>query len=123
LLSPGLAGELDLRLPKFTLDFGVDLNAPLARLGMGIAFDRHAAEFGPMGSPQFYISDVLHKTRVEVDEEGTVASASTAVNMSAVSAVVGPKHSLVFDRPFAVLLCDRASGAVLFAGVVYEPMR
>ena len=123
LFSPGMAGELDLSLPRFTLDFSANLNAPLTRLGMGVAFDRHAAEFAPMGSPQFYISDVLHKTRVEVDEEGTVAAASTAVNMTATSVVVGQKKTLVFDRPFAVLLRDGTTGAVLFAGVVYEPMQ
>jgi serine protease inhibitor len=123
LLSPGIAGELDLNLPRFTLDFSANLNAPLTRLGMGVAFDRHGAEFAPIGSPQFYISDVLHKTRLEVDEEGTVAAASTALNMKTAAVMVGQKKTLVFDRPFAVLLRDGASGAVLFAGVVYEPMR
>jgi serine protease inhibitor len=113
--------ELDLKLPKFTLDFGAGLKAPLDRMGMASAF-RAGADFTPLGSRKFYIGDVLHKTRLEVDEEGTVAAAATAITMRA-TAVMRPtqKKTLVFDRPFALLLCDTQSGAVLFAGVIYDP--
>jgi serine protease inhibitor len=114
--------ELDLKLPKFTLDFGAGLRAPLERMGMASAF-RAGADFVPMGSPQFYIGDVLHKTRLEVDEEGTVAAAATAVVMTPTAARPRPmqKKTLVFDCPFALLLCDTQTGAILFAGVIYDP--
>ncbi len=60
---------------------------------------------------------------LEVDEEGTVAAAATAVLMDTASAArpIPKKKTLVFDRPFAVLLRDARSGADLFAGVVYDP--
>jgi serine protease inhibitor len=120
LRSPGSV-ELDLKLPKFTLDFAAGLRAPLERLGMASAF-RGGADFNPMGSPKFYIGDVLHKTRLEVDEEGTVAAAATAITMKATAVMrPTPKKTLVFDRPFALLLCDTQTGAVLFAGVIYDP--
>jgi serpin B len=115
--------DLDLRLPRFTLDFGpAALSGSLKRLGMGAAFQGRS-EFRPMGSPLFYIGDVLHRTRLEVDEEGTVAAAATAVTMRAMAAPQQdlPKKTLVFDRPFALLLCDLQTGAILFAGVVYDP--
>jgi serpin B len=114
--------DLELRLPRFTLDFSASLKQPLGQMGMGIAFQDRGAEFAPLGSPLFYIGDVLHKTRLEVDEEGTVAAAATAVVMetSALARRV-EKKTLVFDRPFALLLCDTSTGAILFAGVVYEP--
>ena len=121
LLSSGLNDQLDLRLPKFTLDFSANLNQQLKAMGMGIAFDPNNGGFTPMGSPDFYISDVLHKTHVEVDEEGTVAAASTAIVMKALAMPPGEKKTLVFDRPFAVVLCDSQTGAVLFSGVVYDP--
>lgn len=114
--------QLDLKLPKFTLDFDAALKDPLSRMGMGVAFTRQA-EFAPLGSPLFFLSEVLHKTRLEVDEEGTVAAASTTVIAKAMS-IMPPrrkKHTLVFDRPFALLLCDDQTGAVLFSGVVYDP--
>jgi serpin B len=113
--------DLDLKLPKFTLDFAAILNSPLEKMGMASAF-RGGADFVPMGSPKFYIGQVLHKTRLEVDEEGTVAAAATAIVMRATAAMRPPeKKSLVFDRPFALLLCDNRTGAILFAGVIYDP--
>jgi len=113
--------DLDLKMPKFALDFAAVLNSPLEKMGMASAF-RGGADFLPMGSPKFYIGQVLHKTRLEVDEEGTVAAAATAVVMRATAAMRPPeKKTLVFDRPFALLLCDTRTGAILFAGVIYEP--
>jgi serpin B len=115
------AAELDLRLPRFTLDYSTKLKDPLERMGMGIAFQSPGADFGPMGSSQLFIGQVLHKTRLEVDEEGTVAAAATAVVMRPGAMPMRREtKTLVFDRPFGVLLCDESTEAVLFAGVVYE---
>lgn len=116
------AAELDLRLPRFTLDYSTELKKPLGRMGMGIAFQYPGAEFAPMGSPLLYIGEVIHKTRLEVDEEGTVAAAATAVVMRPGLAMPQKieKKTLVFDRPFGVMVCDESTDAVLFAGVVYE---
>ncbi len=115
---------LNLSLPRFKMDFKSHLNRSLERMGMGIALRYPGADFVPMGSDLFYIADVVHKTRVEVDEEGTVAAAATSVVDLCSSAKVSREpetRTLVFDRPFAVLLRDSRTGAVLFAGVVYEP--
>jgi serine protease inhibitor len=115
--------ELDLSMPRFTMDFTSRLNAPLTRMGMGIAFQYPGADFTPLGSPLIFIGQVIHKTRLEVDEEGTVAAAASAVRMEMASAAprIPKVRTLVFDRPFAVLLRDATSGADLFAGVVYDP--
>jgi serpin B len=115
--------ELDLSMPRFTIDFASQLKVPLTRMGMGIAFQCPGADFTPLGSPLFFIGGVIHKTRLEVDEEGTVAAAATAVLMDSyyVPERISKKKTLVFDRPFAVLLRDARSGADLFAGVVYDP--
>jgi serpin B len=109
--------ELDLRMPRFTLDYKEELTDTLSGMGMDAAF-QSGADFAPMGSPGFFIGGVVHKTRLEVDEEGTTAAAATGVAMLA---SVPRVKSLVFDRPFALLLCDTQTNAVLFAGVVYEP--
>jgi serine protease inhibitor len=115
--------DLDLKLPRFTLDFTASLTEYLKKLGMDVAFHYPQADFTPMGSKQFYISDVIHKTRLEVDEHGTVAAAATAVMMmaGAVMARQRPKKTLVFDRPFVALIGDSQTGAVLFAGVIEDP--
>lgn len=109
--------ELDLRMPRFTLDYKEELKDTLSGMGMDAAF-QSGADFAPMGSPGFFIGGVVHKTRLEVDEEGTTAAAATGV---AILASVPRVKTLVFDRPFALLLCDTQTNAVLFAGVVYEP--
>jgi serine protease inhibitor len=114
--------ELDLSMPRFTLDFSCHLKESLTRMGMGIAFQYPGADFSALGSQLFFIGDVLHVTCLEVDEEGTIAAAATAVDImeGAMSPRVKTK-TLVFDRPFAVLLRDTISGAIVFVGVVYEP--
>jgi serine protease inhibitor len=110
--------KLDLRMPRFTLDYKEELTDTLSGMGMGAAFQPDA-NFAPMSSSSFFIGGVVHKTRLEVDEEGTVAAAATAVKMMPSSVPI--MKTLVFDRPFALLLCDTQTNAVLFAGVVYEP--
>ena len=109
--------NLDLRLPRFTLDYKEELKDTLSSMGMALAFVP-GADFTPMGSPGFFIGGVVHKTRLEVDEEGTTAGAATGVRMPSSMPRV---RTLVFDRPFALLLCDTQTNAVLFAGVVYDP--
>ena len=105
----------DMILPRFKLEYEVSLNNTLEALGMGIAFGS-GADFSGMG-PSLFISEVKHKTFVEVNEEGTEAAAVTAV--------VGVKSvPSVFrvDRPFFFAIYDTETETVLFMGVVTEPM-
>jgi serine protease inhibitor len=115
--------DLDLKLPRFSLDFSASLVEYLEKMGMGVAFHYPQADFGPMGSKELFISDVIHKTRLEVDEKGTVAAAATAVMMTAGAAMFQPRpaKTLVFDRPFVVFIGDSQTGAVLFAGAIEDP--
>ena len=115
--------DLNLKLPRFTLDFSASLVVDLKKMGMDVAFHYPQADFVPMGSKEFYISDVIHKTRLEVDENGTVAAAATAVMMTAGAArpMQRPVKTLVFDRPFALLIGQSQTGAILFAGAIEEP--
>jgi len=65
---------------------------------------------------------VIHKTRLEVDEKGTVAAAATAVTVTAAAMMrPRPTKTLVFDRPFVVLIGDSQTGALVFAGAIEEP--
>ncbi len=122
-LARGAPDHLDLSVPRFAVDISVDLRKSLTRLGMGIAFEPSVADFSPLGSPPFCISQVLHKTFLEVDEEGTVATAATATLPVPLSPRKGPETSrtLVFDRPFAIAIMDSSSGAILFLGIVHDP--
>jgi len=110
-----------LRLPRFTLDFSASLKMALAQMGMSVAFDYGAADFSALGSREFFVGDVLHKTRLEVDEEGTVAAAATAILAPMGMPRPLARKIMTVDRPFALLLCDRQTSAVVFAGLVYDP--
>jgi serpin B len=72
-----------------------------------------------MGVGPLVISDVIHKTFVEVNEEGTEAAAATAVDM--VRGMPPRRFTMIVDRPFFMAICDDRSGAVLFAGVIADP--
>lgn len=84
--------DLDLSMPRFSIDFNSDLKDSLQRLGMGIAFQYPGADFSPIRSSLFFICDVLHKTVLEVDEEGTVAAAALGMVMGAARSAAASDH-------------------------------
>jgi len=118
--------RVDVRLPRFRIDSAFELSAVLATLGMREAFDAARADFSGMdGRPHWlYLSQVIHKAFVEVDERGTEAAAATAVYVTGLSALVrDPATPPAFhaDHPFLVVIRERSSGAVLFLGRVANP--
>ena len=110
-------------LPRFKIEFEQNLVKTLQVLGMGLAFTP-GADFSKMVVPPATaaISDVLHKTFVEVNEEGTEAAAVTGVKMM-MTAVPRPedKFSFVCDHPFLCAIRDDVTGSVLFLGAIYDP--
>jgi len=108
-------------LPRFKLEYGVELKPPLQAMGMTLPF-RRTADFSGMSSSGLYLSAVKHKSFVEVNEEGTEAAAATVGIVSlAVARPVTPPFEMVVDRPFLFLIADNLTKAVLFIGVVFEP--
>jgi serpin B len=116
--------EVALGLPKFKFTWGTtSFTKPLEALGMTDAFQNPPADFSGMEpKKELYISDVLHKAFVGVDEYGTEAAAATAVVMNA-GAVPDPPKAFDIDRPFLFLVRDTVSGAVLFVGKVVDPTK
>jgi len=105
-------------LPRFRADYRATLNQPLIALGMGSAFGP-GADFKPMGFHGSLISAVIHKAVLEVDEEGTVATAATAVVMTKSARPQG--RVMRVDHPFFCAIRDNATGTLLFAGVIRDP--
>lgn len=117
----------DLYLPKFKMETDYPLSEPLQKLGMPLAFTPGKADFtaitdSPDGS-KLFISAVIHKAFIEVDEKGTEAAAATAVTIQATSAIMEPEEPklLRIDRPFLFAIRDRESGTLLFLGRVMDP--
>lgn len=115
--------EVNVLLPKFKMTIDYKLNGTLIAMGMKDAFTRHVADFtGISDSPEadrLYISLVQHKAFVEVNEEGTEASAATAVVIAIESARMVPAFNA--DRPFLYLIRDNKTGTILFLGRVMNP--
>ena len=113
--------SVQLALPKFKFESEFDLGTQLAGLGMTDAFDPDQADFSGMTDrADLYISAVLHKAYVAVDEKGTEAAAATAVIVDVASAQLSDV-TLTIDRPFIFLIRDIPTGQILFLGRVLDP--
>jgi len=107
-------------VPRFRMSFFSSMAPVLARMGMPDAFDENRADFSGMtGRKELYLSHVLHKAFVEINEEGTEAAAATAVVVATKSAVLS--QQFIADRPFVFLIRDRKTGCILFVGRLADP--
>ena len=114
--------EVNTYLPKFKLETSFGLSATLQAMGMKRAFTR-AADFSGITSMEgLYISAVLHKAYVDINEEGTEAAAATGIVMRAMAAR-RPQPIPVFraDHPFVFLIRDVKAESILFMGRLVKP--
>ncbi len=114
---------VNVALPRFKIEAQFGLNDPLIALGMRDAFNPGRADFSGMtGTRDLFVSAVVHKAFIEVNEKGTEAAAATAAVMR-LTAMPVAEEPAVFraDRPFLFALRDRGSGVVLFLGRVARP--
>jgi serpin B len=112
--------QVRLFAPKFTFESEFKLAETLIQMGMPAAFGN--ADFSGMtGNRDLFISDVLHKAFVAVDEEGTEAAAATAVTMMETARMIEDAILMKLDRPFLFLIRDNDTGTILFIGRVLNP--
>ncbi|SHE87119.1 serpin B [Thermoanaerobacter uzonensis DSM 18761] len=107
-------------LPKFKYDYEINLNSTLESLGMKDAFSPEKANFTKLGTSSvgnIFISEVLHKTFISVDEKGTKAGAVTSVDMTSTGMPVNPKI-VKLDRPFVYAIIDNKTNLPIFIGTV-----
>lgn len=112
--------EVEVTLPKFKVTAEFTLNEVLSRMGMPLAF-RAAADFSGMREEKdLYLSAVIHKAYVDVNEEGTEAAAATGIGMRTLS--LGPPPAIFrADHPFVFLIRYNSSGSILFLGRMAQP--
>lgn len=115
--------DVNLTLPRFKAETKYTLNDPLKALGMKDAFEGKADFTAMHTSPEkLYISDVLHKAFVEVNEEGTEAAAATGVVVKAEAArLPDPPKVFTADRPFLFVIRHTPTNTVLFLGRCEKP--
>ena len=111
------------RMPEFCYEYSRSLKKPLKKLGIRKAFTG-AAQFSGMTDAKVCIDDVLHKTYIDVNKEGTEAAAVTAVMMKATALPDRNKVRKVYlTRPFFYAIIEKKTGIPLFAGAVNEVTR
>ena len=120
LLGGATTANLRIGLPKFTSEYANELSNTLKALGMTDAFDGDKADFSGIGrlrsGQNVFISDVIHKTYISVDEKGTRAAAVTAIVAKA-NAIMQTRH-IILDRPFVYMIVDNATNQPIFIGAM-----
>jgi serine protease inhibitor len=119
----GGADTVQVSLPKVNLDTSGatgDMNSVLKALGMGQAFTS-SADFLGLSSQACCIGFVQQAATLQVSEKGTVGAAAAAVGITAAAAIAAPPRTVVFNRPYLMLVTDTATGEPLFMAKVADP--
>ena len=109
--------EREVYFPKFKLTQQFDLTGTLSKMGAGEMFIRGKADLSGIAAEPLFVSHMVHKAFVEVNEEGTEAAAATGVLVDAVSL----KPVFNADHPFLFLIRHNDTGAILFMGRLIRP--
>jgi len=120
-IIPGLSDkEVSLSMPKYRMEYGIkNLNDALISMGMGIAFTPDA-DFSAI-SRGIFISRVLHKAVIEVNEKGSEAAAATVVEMVESAMPVEEIVEFNVNRPYFITISDDRTGSIMFMGKVMDP--
>ncbi len=110
------------KIPRFKLEYETTLNGVLQRLGMISAFKSNQADFSAITKAKVYVSDVLHKTYLEVNEEGSQAAAVTTIGVRATAMPVNEEQPFILraDRPFVCILREKQSNSLIFMASIVE---
>jgi serpin B len=117
------SASVNLSMPKFKIESELGLKKTLSALGIKAAFDPTLADFSGMdGQKDLYITDVLHKSYVTVDEVGTEAAAATGIVVGTTSMPTDIKE-FNMNSPFIFFIRDNPTGSILFLGKVVDPSK
>ncbi len=110
-------------MPRFKFSFDIGLKEVLEKMEMVKAFDKQKADFSNISDDDLYISNVIHKSFIDVNETGTEAAAVTAVVFTTTSAGWEEEKKIYFNvnKPFVFAITEKDTGAILFIGEVQNP--
>lgn len=109
--------EVTLKLPKLSMSYSADARRLLEKAGLQLTLSLQA-EFSGITDDDVYLSDICHKTRIEMDEEGARVAAFSGIGVAIKSAPMPIK--LTFDRPFVFFFVEDTTGLPLFVGTVTD---
>lgn len=116
ILSSERSAQVSTGMPAFETEQSSDLIPVLQKMGITDAFTGAADFSGMFEGLDVFISQVVHKARVEVTAEGTKAAAATAVEMTKGAYMPGEKETVILDRPFLYMIIDTDTNTPMFIG-------
>lgn len=117
LLSNASTESVSVRLPKFSVQYSTELSDVFRTLGAADVFDERKADLSGIGD-DLYVSRILHKTFINVNETGTEAAAATAAEIMLKSMRPMRGKSVIFDRPFVYMIVDLETNIPVFIGTL-----
>ncbi|HCE56434.1 MAG TPA: hypothetical protein DER09_01230 [Prolixibacteraceae bacterium] len=110
-------------MPRFKYEFKTELEKVLTKMGMAKAFQPGVADFSKISDEDLYISSALHKSYIDVNENGTEAAAVTSITFSRTSAGnEPPKTYFTVNKPFVFAITEKDTEAILFIGELQHPV-
>lgn len=111
--------DVTINIPRFKIEYGIkNLNDCLISMGMEEAFSDRA-DFSGISDERLFISNVIHKAIIEVNEEGSTAVGATVVQINEMAAPFDPP-SFIANRPFLFFITEDTTGTILFMGKLYD---
>lgn len=109
--------DLEVFLPRFSLSTDFKMNDILERMGLVDIFDEKKSNLSNISKHLVYVSNIVHKAVIEVNEEGTVATAATGATLTfnSISA------QFYVNRPFVFLILEKTTNSILFCGQIRNP--
>lgn len=123
LMSETTEYEVDIKIPKFKMEYTTLLNKPVMRCGLTDMFNVDAADFSIMSDNDLYVTQIVQKVYIDIDEKGTEAAAVTGMfmNLTCTSDKIEPERKKVYlDRPFAFIIYDKEHEECLFMGKITD---
>jgi len=122
LIEEAESSQVHASIPKFQSEYSTELTEVMISMGMVDAFDEEKANFTKMirgdSLENIYISQIIHKTYIAVDERGTKAGAATAVQINTTSIAIEEPKSVVLNRPFVYMIIDVETSSPIFIGAL-----
>ena len=120
--SSELPYGIDVTVPRFSFDHSLNFKNDLKALDITDVFDPDKADLSAMSDAPLYVSEASHMAKIDFSEKGIKAGAACHI-VAVLGCLPVERPYIVIDHPFLFVIRDKKSGAVLFAGTVYEPER
>ncbi|MBQ6992179.1 MAG: hypothetical protein IJN50_04650 [Clostridia bacterium] len=109
-------------VPRFSVEYDLNLKEDLIKLGITDAFNFELADFSNMSNKKIFVGDALHKANIDFTEKGIKAAAATVIFIKDGMALKDDEpERIIINKPFLYVIRDKETGEIWFTGTVYEP--